>query len=62
MLKLGVELKEVGTTLNIRLIDPTEKQLASASEMEKITAQLIKDLLDKRLLELLEEKDNKKEN
>lgn len=61
MLKLGVELKEVGDTLNIRLVDPTEKQLASASEMEKITAQLIKDLLNNRLLELLEEQEAKKE-
>ena len=61
MLKLGVELKEVGDTLNIRLVDPTEKQLGSASEMEKITAQLKKDLLNNRLLELLEEQEAKKE-
>ena len=61
MLKLGIELKQVDDTLNINLLDPTKKQLGSASEMEKITAQAIKDLLDKRLLELLEE-ENKKEN
>ena len=61
MLKLGIELKEEDEKLNIKLIDPTKKQLESASEMEKITAQVIKDLLDKRLLELLEE-ENKEEN
>lgn len=59
MLKLGIELKEVGETLNINLVDPTKKQLDSASEMEKITAQVIKELLDKRLLELLEENTKK---
>lgn len=62
MLKFGIELKEVGDTLNIHLIDPTKKQLENASEMEKITAQLIKDLFDKRLLDLLEEQETKKEN
>lgn len=59
MLKIGIELKEVGETLNINLVDPTKKQLDSASEMEKITAQVIKELLDKRLLELLEENTKK---
>lgn len=61
MLKFTLELKEVGETLNIHLLDPTKKQLASASEMEKITAQAIKELLDKRLLELLEENTKKEE-
>ena len=55
MLKLGIELKEVGETLNINLLDPTKKQLETASENEKVTAQLIKDVLNKKLLELLEE-------
>lgn len=55
MLKLGIQLKEVGKTLNIALVDPTKKQLEAASENEKITAQVIKNLLDNRLLELLEE-------
>jgi hypothetical protein len=59
MLKIGIELKEVGETLNINLVDPTKKQLDSATEMEKITAQVIKELLDKRLLELLEENTKK---
>lgn len=60
MLKLTIGLKQVDETLNINLIDPTEKQLESATEMERITAQAIKDVLNKKLLELLEE--NTKEN
>ena len=55
MLKLGIQFKEVGDTLNIALIDPTKKQLESATELEKMTAQILKEVFDKRLLELLEE-------
>ena len=62
MLKLGIELKEVGETLNINLLDPTKKQLDTATEQEKLVAQLIKDLLNDRLLDLLKEQQNKKEN
>lgn len=62
MLKITIGLKEVDNTLNINLIDPTKKQLQEASENEKITAQLIKDLLNNKLLDLLEEehKNNEK--
>lgn len=59
MLKLGIELKEVDNTLNINLLDPTKKQLDTASENEKLIAQLIKDMLNDRLLDLLEEQENK---
>lgn len=62
MLKITIGLKQVEDTLNINLIDPTAKQLEAASDMEKITAQAIKDVLDKRLLELLEEDNKKEEN
>lgn len=62
MLKIGIELKEAQETLNIHLTDPSKKQLETASDNEKMVAQLIKDLLNERLLELLEEKENKKEN
>ena len=62
MLKIGIELKEVDGTLNIHLLDATKKQLESASEMEKITAQLIKEVLDNHLLEMLEKQQTKKEN
>lgn len=61
MLKITIGLKQVEDTLNINLIDPTAKQLEAATEMEKVTAQLIKEVLDKKLLELLEE-NNTKEN
>lgn len=61
MLKLGIELKSVEDTLNIKLVDPTKKQLETATEDEKMIAQVIKDLLNERLLELLEEQENKKE-
>lgn len=62
MLKITIGLKEVDNTLNINLIDPTKKQLEEASDNEKITAQLIKDLLNNKLLDLLEEehKNNEK--
>ena len=59
MLKLGIEIKEVDNTLNINLMDPTKKQLETATENEKILSQKIKDLLDNRLLYLLDEEENK---
>lgn len=55
MLKLTLQLKEVENTMNIALIDPTKKQLSEATENEKMLAQQIKEVLDKKLLELLEE-------
>lgn len=55
MLKLTLQLKEVEDTMNINLIDPTKKQLSEATENEKILAQQIKEVLNKKLLELLEE-------
>ena len=61
MLKIGIHLQSVGDTLNIQLVDPTKKQLETATEYEKITGQLIKDLLNERLLDLLAE-ENKKAN
>lgn len=61
MLKLTIGLKEVDSTMNINLIDPTKKQLSEATENEKILAQQIKEVLNKKLLELLEDhtSDNK---
>ena len=55
MLKLTLQLKEVENTMNIALLDPTKKQLSEATENEKMLAQQIKEVLDKKLLELLEE-------
>ena len=64
MLKIGIELKSVGDTLNIRLVDPTKKQVEAATEHEILTADLIKNMLNDRLLDLLYEQENKnkKEN
>lgn len=63
MLKLGIEFKEVGETLNINLIDPTKKQLDTASENEKITAEIVKDVLNEKLLDLIGNyEQTKKEN
>ena len=61
MLKLGIELKEDGDKLNIKLLDPSKKQLETASDNEKIIADTIKDVLDKKLLEMIEtcQKENK---
>lgn len=60
MLKLTLQLKEVEDTMNIALLDSTKKQLAEASENEKVLAQQIKELLNNRLLELLEEQTKEK--
>lgn len=62
MLKLGIELKEVGETLNINLIDPTKKQLETSSENEKIIAQVIKDVLNKKLLDMIDEEEKIQKN
>ena len=59
MLKIGFKIDEVGDKLNINIIDPTEKQLNAASDNERAIAQAIKDLFEKRLLELLEEEKKK---
>ena len=60
MLKLTLQLKEVEDTMNITLLDPTKKQLSEATENEKMLAQQIKEVLDKKLLELLEEQTKEK--
>lgn len=59
MLKFGIQIKEADDNINIQLVDPTEKQLNSASDNERAIAQALKDLFDKRLLELLEENTKK---
>jgi hypothetical protein len=62
MLKLDIQIKEDGESMNINLLDPTKKQLDSASENERILAQLIKNVLDTKLLEMLEEQTKEKNN
>lgn len=60
MVKLTLEIKEKGQDLKVNLLNPTDKQLETASENEKFIAQAFKDLFDDKLLWLLQEKfDNK---
>lgn len=55
MVKLGLEINESNGEVNIKLTDPTKKQLETASENEKLIAQKFKDLFDEKLINLLED-------
>lgn len=55
MVKLTLEINETNGEVNVNLVNPTKKQLDTATENEKIVAQKFKDLFDNRLLNLLEE-------
>lgn len=59
MVKLGIEIKEDGEKINVKLTDPSKKQLETASENELFIAQNFKELFDEKLITLLEEKTNK---
>ena len=59
MVKLGLEIVEDKGNINIKLIDPTKKQLETASENEKFIAQKFKDLFDNGVI-TQEEFDEKK--
>lgn len=61
MLKITIGLKEVDNTLNINLQDPTKKAMKEATSNELAVYLAIKELFDKRLLELLEENNKNKE-
>ena len=43
MVKLGLEIKENENNVNVKLTDPTKKQLEEATENEKLIAQRVKD-------------------
>lgn len=60
MVKLGLEIIEDDGNINIKLIDPTKKQLETASENEKFVAQKFKDLFDEKLVYMLEENQEEK--
>lgn len=64
MIKLGLELKENDGNINIKLIDPTKKQLESATDKEKLTAQILKEVLETKLLDMMNsyEQKEQKEN
>ena len=53
MVKLGIEIKDNGKEINVKLTDPTKKQLEEATENEKFIAQKFKDVFDGDLLNLL---------
>ena len=59
MLKITIGIKEVDNTLNINLQDPTKKSMKEATSNELAVYLAIKELFDKRLLELLEEENDK---
>ena len=59
MLKLGLEIKENDGTVNINLVDPAKKQLNEATDNEKLIAQRFKDLFDEKLVEMLEDYNEK---
>ena len=59
MLKFTIGLKEVDKTLNINLQDPTKKAMKEATSNELAVYLAIKELFDKRLLDLLEEENKK---
>lgn len=58
MVKLGIEINDSGDEINIKLIDPTKKQLEGATANEKIVAQAFKDLFDEKLIDLLSTKED----
>jgi hypothetical protein len=57
MVKLGLEIKETDGTINIKLVDPTKKQLDTASDNELFIAQKIKDNFEE-IIKILEKKED----
>lgn len=56
MIKLTLEIKEQEEgKLELKLVDPSKKQLDGASENEKLIAQKVKNVLDEDLLKKLED-------
>lgn len=55
MVKLTLEINDTNGEVNVKLVNPTKKQLENATENEKFVAQKIKDLFDEKLIELLNE-------
>lgn len=57
MVKLGLEIKETEGNINIKLVDPTKKQLDTASDNELFIAQKIKDNFEE-IIKILEKKED----
>ena len=61
MLKIGLKITANETDINVKLVDPTKKELEAATEDEKFIAQAFKEIFDESLVNLLQEKINNKE-
>ena len=55
MVKLTLEINDTNGEVNIKLVNPTKKQVENASENELLIAQKFKELFDTKLIELLTE-------
>lgn len=55
MVKITLEINDTNDEVNVKLVNPTKKQLDTATENEKLVAQKFKDLFDNKLINLLEE-------
>lgn len=58
MVKLGIKIKANEEDINVSLVDPTKKELDTATEDEKMIAQAFKELFNEKLLSLLQDKIN----
>ena len=58
MVKLGIKIKANEKDINVSLVDPTKKELDTATEDEKMIAQAFKELFNEKLLSLLQDKIN----
>lgn len=55
MVKLTLEINDTNGEVNIKLVNPTKKQVENATENELLIAQKFKELFDTKLIELLTE-------
>lgn len=58
MVKLGIKIKANEEDINVSLVDPTKKELDTATEDEKMIAQAFKEIFNEKLLSLLQDKIN----
>ena len=58
MVKLGIKIKANEKDIKVSLVDPTKKELETATEDEKMIAQAFKDVFDRYLLRLLQDRIN----
>lgn len=61
MLKIGLKITANDTDINVKLVDPSKKELEAATEDEKMIAQAFKEVFQESLINLLQEKINNHE-